>query len=60
VIDGEIHYLYLKKDNKYILNFEKNKFKKMIKLSTKTFNSTIIIPNNEKQIVLNRLHYIIN
>jgi len=54
MIDGDINYLYLKKDNKYELNFEKIKFKKMIKLSTKTLNSTIIITNNKKQIVLNK------
>ena len=39
----DISFLYLEKNKSYILNFEKNEIKKMIKLSHKTLNSRVII-----------------
>ena len=49
-----INFLYLEKDKTYALNFENNTIKKMIKLSRKTLNTTIIIINGDKENELNK------
>ena len=43
----EINFLFLEANKTYILNFEENKYKKMIKLSHKTLNSKVKIIINE-------------
>ena len=49
IIDDEINFLYLEKnDDSYILDFSQNKINKILKLSTKTFNSKIRITKNDE------------
>ena len=47
--EEEINFLYLEKNKSYVLNFEKNKIKKMIKLSHKTLNSKVKILINDAE-----------
>ena len=49
IIDDEINFLYLEKnDDSYTLDFSQNKINKILKLSTKTFNSKIRITKNDE------------
>ena len=61
IFGEKINYLYLKKDNFYILDFKDNTIKKGIKLSRKTPNSKVIIKNKEKKNKLNKdsLYYLL-
>ena len=53
----ELSFLYLKKDKNYSLDFKENTInKRIIKLSTKTLNSKIII-NNETELNKTNLYY---
>ena len=61
IFGEKINYLYLKKDNSYILDFKDNTIKKVIKLSRKTPNSKVIVKNKEKKNELSKdsLYYLL-
>ena len=48
-INNDINFLYFKENINYILNFEENTVKKIIKLSRKTLNSKIIITKKNEE-----------
>ena len=49
IVDDEVNFLYLEKNSEsYVLDFSKNKMNKILKLSTKTFNSKVKITKNEE------------
>ena len=49
IVEENINYLYLQKENTYKLDFKDNAIKRMIKLSRKTPNSIVTVTNQEEK-----------